>query len=90
MKLLTQGSATRSETAVSEKFNVRWPRLLDIDTAAEYLSIAPRTLRNRLGRKVDHPFPVKPKRFGRKVLFDIRDLDKYVDSMPHETYADDG
>jgi hypothetical protein len=75
---------------VKEKSIVRWPRLLDIDTAAEYLSIAPRTLRNRLGRKVEDPFPVKPKRFGRKVLFDIRDLDRYVDSMPYETYANDG
>jgi len=57
------------------------PRLLGIDDTALYLGIAPKTLRNRLGPRAEHPFPVKPKRIGKRVLFDIKDLDAYVDSL---------
>jgi predicted DNA-binding transcriptional regulator AlpA len=56
-------------------------RLLPVNEAAEYLGLAPKTLRNRLGPKAPDPFPVKPKKIGKKVLFDIRDLDAFVDSL---------
>lgn len=56
-------------------------RLLKIEDAAQYLGISPKTLRNRLGPRAQDPFPVRPKRIGRRVLFDIRDLDVYVDSL---------
>jgi len=59
-------------------------RLLDIEAAAAYLSLSPKTIRNRLGPKAEQPFPVRPKRFGRRVLFDRRDLDAYVDGLPRE------
>ena len=61
----------------------RWPRLLGIEQAAEYLSISPKTIRNGLGPKAPQPFPVKPKKHGKRVLFDIQDLDRYVDGLPH-------
>ena len=61
---------------------VRWPRLLGVEQAAAYLSLSPKTIRNGLARDAERPFPVKPKRYGRRVLFDIRDLDAYVDAMP--------
>lgn len=57
-------------------------RLLSIDEAAAYLGIRPQTLRNRLARKAKDPFPVKPKRIGRKPLFDLHDLDRYIDGLP--------
>ena len=57
------------------------PRLLDINETARYLSLAPKTIRNRLGPKAPDPFPVQAKRVGRKVLFDRRDLDRYIDSL---------
>ena len=60
------------------------PRLLTVDLAAQYLGLAPKTLRNRLGPKAEAPFPVKPKRIGRKVLFDRKDLDAYADNLPYE------
>ena len=60
------------------------PRLLSVEQAAKYLSIAPKTIRNGLGPKAERPFPVKPKRYGRKVLFDIRDLDRFIDSLSYE------
>lgn len=59
------------------------PRLLSIEKAAKYLSIAPKTIRNRLGPRAPVQFPVKPKRIGRRVLFDIKDLDRYVDELHH-------
>jgi hypothetical protein len=48
------------------------------------LGIAPKTLRNRIGPRAKHPFPVRPKKIGKRVLFDRRDLDDFVNSLPHE------
>jgi hypothetical protein len=59
-----------------------WPRLLDVELAAEYLSISPKTIRNGLSKNAVKPFPVRPKKYGKRVLFDISDLDAYVDSLP--------
>jgi len=56
-------------------------RLLNIREAASYLGIAPQTLYNGSGRKSKDPFPVKPKRIGRKLLWDVRELDVYIDSL---------
>jgi len=61
--------------------NTLQPRLLDIEQTARYLSISPKTIRNRLGPRAPAPFPVKPKRIGKRVLFDVKDLDAYVDSL---------
>jgi excisionase family DNA binding protein len=58
----------------------RWPRLLDIPDAAEYLNLSAKTIRNRLSDR-ENPFPVQPKRFGKRVLFDRKDLDRFVDEM---------
>lgn len=56
-------------------------RLLNVTEAAEYLGLAPRTIYNAIGPKAKTPFPVKAKRIGKLVRFDIRDLDRYVDSL---------
>jgi hypothetical protein len=60
------------------------PRLLSVEQAARFLGIAPKTLRNRIGPRAKHPFPVRPKKIGKRVLFDIRDLDDFVNSLTHE------
>ena len=57
-------------------------RLMDIVETAKYLSISPKTIRNRIGRRAGNPFPVKPKRIGTRVLFDVKDLDRYIDALP--------
>ena len=57
------------------------PRLLNVEDAARYLGISPKTLRNRLGPRAVHPFPIKPKRIGKRVLFDVKALDAFVDSL---------
>jgi len=59
----------------------QWPRLMDLPTAAAYIGMAEKTLRNRISRKAEEPFEVKPKRRGRKVLFDKKQLDAYADSL---------
>ena len=56
-------------------------RLLNVEETAVYLGISPRTLYNGIAPKSRNPFPVKPKRIGKLVRFDIQDLDRYVDSL---------
>jgi len=56
-------------------------RLLTIKETAAYLGISPRTIYNGVGPRSKTPFPIKPKRWGKRVLFDIKDLDRFVDSL---------
>lgn len=58
------------------------PRMLSIEEAARYIGLAAKTIRNRIGAKAEKPFPVKPKRIGGRVLFDVKDLDAYIDALP--------
>jgi len=56
-----------------------WPRLMSEPLAARYLSISPTNLREN---------GPEPKRHGRRVLYDIRDLDRWADrlgDMPMDT-----
>lgn len=56
-------------------------RLLSIEETAVYLGLSPRTIYNAIAPKSKKPFPVKPKRMGKLVRFDIRDLERYVNSL---------
>jgi excisionase family DNA binding protein len=58
-------------------------RLLSVEEAAAYLSISPRTIYNGVARKTKNPFPVRAKRWGKRVLFDIDDLDSFAKSLPY-------
>jgi hypothetical protein len=49
-----------------------WPRLMPIELAARYLSRSPTVLRER---------GPKPKRDGRSVLYDKKDLDRWADRL---------
>jgi hypothetical protein len=53
-------------------FVPNWPRLMDELQAAEYLSIGKTMLREH---------GPKPKRLGRRVLYDRRDLDRWADRL---------
>lgn len=57
------------------------PRLLNVNDTAKYLGIAAKTLRNRLGPKAQNPFPVKPKRIGKRVLFELKELEAFVNGL---------
>lgn len=59
------------------------PRMLSVDDAARYIGIAAKTIRNRIGPKAKIVFPVKPKRIGGRVLFDVKELDAYIDCLAH-------
>ena len=56
-------------------------RLLSVEETAEYLGLSRRTIYNQIGKKAKRPFPVKPKRIGKLVKFDIQDLDNYIDTL---------
>lgn len=56
-------------------------RLLSVDEAAEYLGLSPRTIYNAIAPKSKRPFPVRPKRLGKLVKFDLKELERYVDSL---------
>ena len=56
-------------------------RLLSVEETARYLGLSPRTIYNQICPKAKKPFPVKPKRVGKLVKFDIHDLNEYVDSL---------
>ena len=56
-------------------------RLLNVEETALYLNISPKTIYNQTGRKAKRRFPVPFKKFGRRVLFDIRDLQKFVSEL---------
>lgn len=56
-------------------------RLLTVEEAGQYLGIAARTIYNQVAPKSKKPFPVKPKRVGKLIRFDLRDLEQYVETL---------
>lgn len=58
-------------------------KLLTVAETADLLGISDRTIYNGVcpsGRK-RKPFPVKPVRIGKSIRFDLRDLEKFVESL---------
>jgi excisionase family DNA binding protein len=56
-------------------------RLLPIREVAQRLGISPKTVYNGLNRGT---FPIRAKRWGRKVLFDIRDVQSFINELPYD------
>ncbi len=56
-------------------------RLLSVEEVAQYLGLSPRTIYNQIAPKSKRPFPIKAKRIGKLVKFDVRDLDNYIDTL---------
>lgn len=56
-------------------------RLLSIQETAQYLGISQKTIYNQTGPRAKKVFPIKVKRIGKLVKFDIKDLDEYIDSL---------
>ncbi len=54
-------------------------RLVGVDEAAAYVGMNPGTVRNEISQGT-LPFPYIKN--GRRVLFDLRDLDKWIDRLP--------
>lgn len=56
-------------------------RLLSVEEAAVFLGISARTIYNGIAPKAKKPFPVKAKRIGKLVKFDLRDLESYIEGL---------
>jgi len=56
-------------------------RLLKVEEAAEVLGISPRTIYNSIGPKAKKKFPIKVKRIGRSIRFDVADIEKFIKTM---------
>jgi predicted DNA-binding transcriptional regulator AlpA len=56
-------------------------RLLSVEETASYLGISERTIYNQVCRNAKKRFPITPKRIGKRILFDIKDIENYVDSL---------
>ncbi len=57
------------------------PRLLSVDQLADYLGISPRTIYNGISRKTKKPFPIKCKRLMSKPMFDVKEVNAYIDAL---------
>jgi len=57
-------------------------RLLSVQEAAIYLGLSPRTLYNGIAPGSKDPFPIRPKHYGKRRLFEKADLDAFADSLP--------
>ncbi|MDZ7699482.1 MAG: helix-turn-helix domain-containing protein [Deltaproteobacteria bacterium] len=58
-------------------------RWLGIKDAASYLSVSYRSLYNRTCDSSENPLPkeIAPKRFGKKLLFDRKAIDEYLEGL---------
>ena len=56
-------------------------RWMSVKQTADYLNISFRSLYNRTHSKTQNPFPIRPKRLGKKILFDVKEIDEYMESL---------
>ena len=53
-------------------------RMLTIRELSTRIGLKPQTIRNKLNGGT---FPIKTKRIGRKLLWDIKDVDRFLDGL---------
>lgn len=68
-----------AHTHVAREQLPHWPRLMSEGMAARYVGIGTSTLRE---------VGPQPKRIGRRVLYDIRDLDRWADRLGGQPLAE--
>ena len=54
-------------------------RLVSVNTLAEYIDSTPGSVRVQMSKGI-LPFPSI--KFGRKVLFDLEDVDRWIETLP--------
>ena len=55
-------------------------RLLKVEEVAFRLGIAAKTISNELSKRC---FPLKAKRYGRRLLFDSVDVEEFIKKLPY-------
>jgi predicted DNA-binding transcriptional regulator AlpA len=53
-------------------------KLISVKEAAKMLGISKHTLYTRVAPSARNPFPVRPRRVGRSVLFSVEKLQKFI------------
>jgi excisionase family DNA binding protein len=53
--------------------------MLDIHELSDYVGLSRQTIYNKLAAGT---FPIKTKRIGRRLKWDRRDVDRYLDQLP--------
>ena len=61
--------------------NYKGQRLLSVKETAKLMGLSPQSIYNGVCRKTKRKFPIKPKRIGRLVKFDIKDIEAYIRSL---------
>ena len=61
--------------------------LLTVEETAKRLGLAPQTIYNGIARRAKDKFPIRVKRYGKKPLFDNRDVEAFINSLPYEDPA---
>ena len=57
-------------------------RWMSVKEVAEYIGMSERTIYNQTGPKSKNPLPLKPRRFGRKLIrFDKQEVDRYMENQ---------
>jgi predicted DNA-binding transcriptional regulator AlpA len=56
-------------------------RLVTVRELSKMLGISPRTIYNGTHRRAKKKFPIKPKRIGKLIRFDVRDIEAYINSL---------
>jgi predicted DNA-binding transcriptional regulator AlpA len=77
---MTASTSLKRRMMETEVDTNQMKRLLNVDETAIYLGLAPRTIYNAIAPKSKKPFPIKPKRIGKLVRFDIKDPDAFIDA----------
>ena len=67
------------DTMHREKGHTEQRKLLSVEEVGEVLGIKPQTIYNKMSRGL---FPIKHKRLGRLIRFDLIEVDKYLKSLP--------
>jgi len=64
--------------AYNKNGRAKFKRMLNFQELAEYIGLSPQTIKNRY---YSGEFPIPAKKIFSKVLWDIKDVDKYLDKL---------
>ncbi len=74
----------KEQAKIFEPKIYREPRmLLPLEETARRLGISPQTIRNSISKRTNRTFPLKPKKWGKRVMFDSLDVEAYINSLPY-------